>query len=153
GIPSWAPDPNLSRLVFVDADRRIALVDVATGLEQRLPSEAGIWPPWSPDGRSIAWWRDGIFVGDTDGLLRGSPARLLIAGASSCSDPRPADTTIPCGPPVWSPDGRRVFAPSVPGTTVVAVSVDGSAEAIVIPLKPGAVLNPTGSAAWQRVAP
>jgi hypothetical protein len=36
---------------------------------------------------------------------------------------------------------------------VVAVSVDGSAEAIVIPLKGVAVLNPTGSVAWQRVAP
>jgi Tol biopolymer transport system component len=153
GVPSWAPDPTLSRLLFVDEARRISLVDLATGIETRVSTEIAIWPSWSPDHRSIAWWSDGVVVADAEGIVRGSQARVLMPGPASCTDPRPPDRTLPCGAPGWSPDGRWLFAPSGPGTTVVAISVDSPAEAIVIPLKAGTALGANGSTAWQRVAP
>ena len=85
--------------------------------------------------------------------MGGTAAGLLIAGPAYCTDLDQPIRAIPCGPPVWSPDGTRVFAPSGPGTTVVVVSVDGSGGADSHPAQSGAELNPIGSTAWQRVAP
>jgi RNA polymerase sigma-70 factor, ECF subfamily len=152
GIPSWAPDPRQSRLLYVVPGGGLAVMDIATGVESRI-AKTGIWPQWSPDASSIAWWFSGINVARTDQLMAGSPGRQLVVGPADCFDPRPIDPNRPCGPPIWSPDGRLMFASSGPGWTVVAVSIDGSSDPVVIPLKSGTSLNPIGSAAWQRVAP
>jgi WD40 repeat protein len=151
GPPQWAPDPSVSRLVFADAKGGIVMYDAATGQDERL-SRAGDWPSWSPDASQVAWWSNGILVGEVSGLLAGASPRLLVSVFESCrSIGRPVKST-PCGPPVWSPDGTRIFAVDLSAKAVVALSVDGSQPPITIVLPPGTELNPIGSAAWQRVA-
>ncbi len=153
GAPSWAPDPARLRLLYVLADSGIALFDVGTEREVRLEPSEGYWPTWSPDGAQVAWWSDGILVGDVEALAVGGNARRLTSVPGNCDDHRELAGEAPCGPPIWSPDGTRIFAPDVATTSVVAISVDGSEPSIAIPLKRGTALNPIGSVSWQRAAP
>jgi Tol biopolymer transport system component len=151
GPPQWAPDPTVRKLVFVAPDASIQVYDLAAGRFDRLSASGG-WPSWSPDASQVAWWDSGIVIGDVAELVAGGASRQLIAASASCTDPRQAASSTPCGPPTWSPDGKWIFAPDISTKAVVALSVDGSQPPIKIVLPQGTELNPIGSAAWQRVA-
>jgi len=60
---------------------------------------AEIWPVWSPDGRSIAYFSD-----------RSGEYRLYVAPQEGMAKPREIALPEPSRPyaPAWSPDGRRI---------------------------------------------
>jgi hypothetical protein len=153
--PVWAPDPAVGRLLYVSARGEIVLYDdsIDGGVAVRL-ADSGEWPSWSPDATQVAWWHEGIFIANVDrnGLPPGASPRQLMAFGGLCPDSTRVGTGIPCGPPMWSPDGTRIFAPDVAGKAIVALSVDGSEPTITIDLPPGTELNPVNSASWQRTS-
>jgi DNA-binding winged helix-turn-helix (wHTH) protein len=154
--PAFSPDGN--QVAFRDSDgaHNTGIYTTMVGGEKslRLTSDPGdCCPAWSPDGRQIAWWAGGFMVGDTAQLMNGAAGRQVSIGPAFCDNGSATNPEVPCGPPVWSPDGRLLFAPSEPGSTVIAITVDGSAEPLIIPVAPGSELNPFGSATWQRVVP
>lgn len=53
--PSWAPDGR--RLAYVDDNRQIRVVTIATGAQRGLRQSGGS-PAWSPDGKLIAYLTD-----------------------------------------------------------------------------------------------
>ena len=57
-----------------------------------------------------------------------------------------------CGPASWSPDGTRVIAPDITGTSVVSFLADGTGSPIVIPLETN-VKDLGTPMAWQAIAP
>jgi hypothetical protein len=68
----------------------------------------GSWPSWSPDGRTLAFHREGhVYLIDADG----SGERRLVAG----------------GLAAWSPDGRRIAFTNALG--MATIGVDGSGAA------------------------
>ena len=103
-VPSQpALSPDGSRVVYVlrtqdaEADRAVDqlwTVPAAGGEPRRLtagPSDTA--PAWSPDGRWLAFLRDGqVHVLPADG---GEPEQLT-------------DLPLGAGEPVWSPDGARI---------------------------------------------
>src|SRR4029079_15648731 len=60
-----------------------------------------------------------------------------------------------CGPALWSPDGRFVYAPDVVGKSILIARSDGSGQARSIALEhPIDLANgPGGLLAWQAIAP
>jgi Tol biopolymer transport system component len=93
-------------------------------------------PAWSPDGRKIAFQRDGIHVVNADG----SGLQRLTSG----------------GRPSWSPDGQKIAferlvkpvqwtTPNGPDSDIFVVSADGSRLQNLTTRNP----KPEGSPAWS----
>ncbi|OLF19172.1 serine hydrolase [Actinophytocola xanthii] len=103
-VPSQpALSPDGTRVVYVlrtldiEQDRNVDqlwLVDTAGGAPRRLTSgPADTVPSWSPDGRRLAFLRDGqVAVLDADG---GEPERVT-------------ELPLGAGTPCWSPDSHRL---------------------------------------------
>jgi WD40 repeat protein len=152
----WAPDPTMTRLVFVtpggvyQADILTTTDDVPTADSTYVGQ--GFWPTWSPDGQKLAWWDGGLVVADTADLPLKSDAitRVFPTFTGGCGDHTELAGKVICQPAVWSPDGRRVIGLDPTGTSMVSLPIDGSEDAIAIPIDAGAG---EATVAWQPIRP
>ena len=88
--------------VAVEARGEIFTIPAEKGDVRNITNSSGsaeIWPVWSPDGRSIAYFSD-----------RSGEYRLYVAPADGLSAPREITLPEPSRPytPAWSPDGRKL---------------------------------------------
>jgi hypothetical protein len=103
---SWAPDSRHFVVGLLATTPTIAVYDAHSSLPQRTIAQ-GNDPTWSPDGRWIAYERQGTLrVVSPDG----ADDRALAAG----------------GRPAWAPDSRRLALPR--GGSIFVVAVDGADE-------------------------
>ena len=106
---AWNPDaiwftPDSTKLIYVDEDKRIAIVDLASSRrhELPLPGMQAITMKCAPDGRRLA----------IAGLRAGTMTieiRDLATGLTAISFPHPASTWIILE---WHPDGRLLATAS-----------------------------------------
>jgi tricorn protease len=110
-MPQWKDvGSRMTNLALSPSGRRVAVE--ARGEIFTVPAEKGdvrnitnsssaadIWPTWSPDGRSVAYFSD-----------RSGEYRLYISGQDGIGAPREITLPEPSRPytPAWSPDGRRI---------------------------------------------
>lgn len=138
--------PNLvdaggDRVVWGEpGERRLHVLDADTGEERTVDLPEGVDPSLggelSPDGRLLA-----VAVQTEQGLTIGA----LDLASGELSAPRGPTVGGEWGRPVWSPDGRWVFAPAALADQAAFVGYrvgDDEATAITIP----------GLAAWSVVA-
>ena len=62
---------------------------------RRAGDEAAQRPAWSPNGRRLAWWRDGIYVARADGTHARLIARDRVGPMNFASRPSPELATAP----------------------------------------------------------
>lgn len=101
---AWAPDNE--RLVYVDAQGHMVVLNVVTGAAEDLGP--GNVPTWSPDGGFVAYRADAFGQPPGDYFLlpmapRGQPMQLLSNRGSGTGG---LASQWYLGPPLWSPDSR-----------------------------------------------
>ena len=141
--PQWAPSVAPLRLAYaqaaaIDEQQDIYVLDLAAGIETVVSADPANerWPTWSPDGTRLAW------------LVGNNPAQLRITRPDQPASSVTLESGFMGNPLAWSPDGSKVSAADGPRSTVIVVTVDGSAPSVRIP-HPGG----QGLPAWQRLAP
>lgn len=151
---SWSPDPGVQRLLFtrlLGSYLASFVFDLTTGTETNVRST--FWPTWSPDGNRISFW--GTEVMTTADALAGADKTVVAIRAwtdgKSCQEhPELKDQNF-CGPASWSPDGTRLLAPDITGTSILSVMADGSGKPILIPLDTTFPMDSGGPVAWQPI--
>jgi len=150
GDLAWSPDPTVQRLLYtgVVPTNTVRVFDVATNTDTEIAKSW--WPTWSPDGDRISFW--GTEVVDTSDGLDGTAQRVVAIPAwtdgRSCQEhPELKDQSF-CGPAGWSPDGSRLIAPDITGTSILSVMADGTGKPIVIPIEAG---GSESSVSWQPI--
>lgn len=136
GSEPWSPDPQRARLVYTwNGGSR--LYDVATGTT--TPLGLGFWASWSPDGRRLASWSDGIVVVDPDDapFTTDEIVRVFPEFTGSCQDHPGLAGKAVCGQVTWSPDGTRLLGKDIASSGIVSLPADGKGPAILLPA-PGA---------------
>jgi len=155
GAPTWSPG---RRIAFVSG--RKVYVTNADGSEHRILTRA--WPgrtpslAWSPDGRKLAFLRDGA-CGDFCFKLSvvnsdGSGLRDLTSKLGAGKGPGAG----PASDPAWSPDGRKIaFVRLNAGpdrSPVYVVNADGSGLRNLTPKPVGVYANPAWSPDGRKIA-
>jgi WD40-like Beta Propeller Repeat len=109
-VGSWAPDSQ--RIACRTGAEGLGVVDLARGTLGPL-SSTGAGPAWSPDGRSIAYADDGLWIADVSSGHVRRISRRAVDGAAS-----------------WSPDSAQlVFAvQTATSHDLYVVHADGSGE-------------------------
>jgi Tol biopolymer transport system component/actin-like ATPase involved in cell morphogenesis len=118
---TWSPDgTQLAYVSDASGQPDLVVMDLATGQVDPLTNDAGIEgdPAWSPDGRSIALWKNGP---------EGHPVLFLLDVASKqtaqLTDEQAAD-------PAWSPDSSKIaFARTDPDGCNDLWTIDVSTKA------------------------
>jgi len=139
-LPAWSPDSRM--LLYQNRDSagkaHLAVVDTSTGEPTQLTDgdyqDGGA--RWSPDGKSIAFWRQ---------LTAGSPweEALYVVAVNTGEEVELARFTVGSGSlsniPVWSPDGLRIAAYSPANTDpgIYVVDADGSGLTLVARARTG----------------
>jgi Tol biopolymer transport system component len=106
GLPRWSPDGTLIAYVSIQPGRpwKIYTVSAQGGTpEELLPSDAGeLDPAWSPDGKRLAFGRQGLIFSSRAGPIYivdlGTHESSLLPGSEDLFSPR------------WSPDGNYLAA-------------------------------------------
>ena len=161
--PQWSPDgKQLAYFAGTPNGRDDVYVVNADGSgEHAVAATAAseFWPTWSPDGNWIAFDRD--CDPSVCGSAPGNDVQIVVAhadgtGAYVLSSP------VSDMPPVWAPDGSKLFARTAHAVTVPAprpivdIVVDGI---LVFDLVGGSapvhfpVTDYGGFSNWQRLAP
>jgi Tol biopolymer transport system component len=115
--PSWSPDSK--RLVCsASLSKGLAVADVGSGTVTPLTPK-GRGPAWSPNGRTIAFSDDGLWV-----VPAGGVARRRLGHRRLESDARPS----------WSPDSGRLAYLGVAGdhTDLFTIGANGSGERLLV---------------------
>ena len=98
---------------------------------------ASYWPTWSPDGTRFSYW--GTEVRTTADALAGRGQATIAIHAwtdgKSCEEHSELKDRNFCGPAEFSPDGTRLIAPDITGSSILSVMADGTGQPIVIPLE------------------
>ena len=114
--------------------------------------ESSIWPKWSPDGSRIA------FARGRDHQLGGNNRFHLYTMLKDGSDVQPVghEAGAVSGPPVWSPDSRRLAFRNSGADALYVVNADGSGLRRIFevahPIKGNTVGIPTWSPDGSRIA-
>lgn len=162
GEVAWAPDGARFAFVGVDADgtRDLWITGwdgngAVRAVDCAAPCVEAGGPDWSPDGRSIAFWRLDV-AGDS---VAGSSLRLVDVETGAVSTLLESRLPTILALPRWSGDGRRLVVTDAvvsSGTAAAAQEIRGSSLAIVdlgsSPPTVRRLVDPemyVGSAAWH----
>ena len=142
GREPWSPDPERPRLVY-PWNNASQLYDVETGTVTALG--LGFWSSWSPDGKRLATWSNGVVVVDPNDapFTPDEIVRVFPSFSGSCQDHERLSGLAVCGQVTWSPDGTRLLGKDIAGMGIVSLPANGVGDAVLLP-GTGAELG-----AWQ----
>jgi dipeptidyl aminopeptidase/acylaminoacyl peptidase len=142
--PTWSPDGRQIAYSTRGGESSSVHVIGVDGTDRRLLARRAWGPAWSPDGTTIAYRRGCHVRLTTPAGQDVTPAALstcLVLGF-------PEPPTAP-GPPVWSPDGRKLAIAVFHGTYVV--NADGTGLTELATESVGTAAGQQPRASWQPV--
>ena len=154
GGVSWSPDLTVQRLLYTGAGSALTVHIYDVQADKDTFVVRSWWPTWSPNGDRISHW--GTSVRRTADVLAGTSAAigaiLPWTDGKSCQEhPELKDKSF-CGPATFSPDGTRLIAADITGTSILSVLADGNGDPIVIPLDTN-VIDLGNTVVWQPIRP
>jgi hypothetical protein len=131
-LAAVAAQPAHARLVYQRADAREVVVASDDGSGARVIAR-GFAPALSPDGRRVAFFRDGRGIAERLFVVSATGGRSRLVARSVAAARSPAATQSVS----WSPDGRRI-----------ALSRARGADGVIVDLARGRVTRVRGNLAY-----